>query len=185
MQVKINVRKLAFAGVVAALYAGLTFAVIPLAYTPVQLRIAEVLCILPFFFPTAVPGLFIGCIIANLLSPYGLLDVIAGSLASLIAAICTMLIGKMSRNKKSILVKAFACFPPVLFNAIIIGALIAFYMVGFSDINLFMITFLTNGLWVGTGQLVVLYILGLPLMIYLPKSKFLEKLNKLYTGGEA
>jgi len=180
---KINVRKIAFAGVVAALYAGLTFAVIPLAYTPVQLRIAEVLCILPFFFPTAVPGLFIGCIIANLLSPYGLLDVVAGSLASLLAATCTMLIGKKARDKGKVLVKAFACFPPVIFNAVIIGALIAFYMVGFSDTNLFMLTFVTYGLWVGLGQLVVLYVLGLPLMIYLPKTKFIDKLNNLYTGG--
>jgi len=180
---QVNIRKIAFAGVVAALYAGLTIAIMPLSYGAVQLRLSEVLCILPFFFPTAVPGLFVGCIIANLLSPYGMLDVVAGSLASLLAAICTMLIGRRSINQTSILVKAFACFPPVIFNAVIIGALIAFYMVGLSDINLFMITLVTNGLWVGTGQLVVLYVLGLPLMVYLPKTKFIDKLNNLYTGG--
>jgi len=185
MQAKLSIRKIAFAGVVAALYAGLTFAIIPLAYTPVQIRISEVLCILPFFFPTAVPGLFVGCIIANLLSPYGMLDVVAGSLASLIAATCTMLIGKYSRNRESGLVKAFACFPPVFFNAVIIGALIAFYMVGFSEFEVFLIAFATNGMWVGIGQILVLYILGLPLMIYLPKMKIFDKLNNLYSGGEA
>jgi len=181
---KFSVRKIAFAGVIAALYAALTFAIIPLAYTPAQLRIAEVLCILPFFFPIAVPGLFIGCIIANLLSPYGLLDVIAGSFASLLAATCTMQIGKMSRNRESIPVKAFACFPPVIFNAVIIGALIAFYMVGVSDFEVFLIAFVSNGLWVGLGQLIVLYVLGLPLMIYLPKTKIIDKLKILSDGGE-
>jgi len=182
---QINIRKIAFAAVIAALYAGLTVAIYPLSYGPVQLRISEVLCILPFFFPPAVPGLFIGCIIANLFSPYGFPDLIAGSLASLLAAILTMLIGKRSRKRESIAVKAFACLPPVIFNAVIIGALIAFYMVGFSDISLFMVTFIANGLWVGTGQILVLYILGLPLMIYLPKTKFNDKLKNLYIGGEA
>ena len=181
---RISVKKAAFAGVIAALYAALTYAIIPLAYTPVQLRIAEVLCILPFFFPAAVPGLFIGCIIANLLSPYGLLDVIAGSSASLLAAACTMLIGQKSRNRESVCVKAFACFPPVIFNAVIIGALIAFYMVGVSDFNVFMLAFVTNGLWVGLGQLIVLYALGLPLMIYLPKTKIIDKLTILFDGGK-
>jgi len=179
----ISIRKIAFAGIIAALYAALTFAIIPFAYTPAQLRIAEVLCILPFFFPIAVPGLFVGCIIANLLSPYGLLDVVAGSFASLLAASCTMLIGKMSRNRESVFVKAFACFPPVIFNAVIIGALIAFYMVGVSDFSVFMISFVSNGLWVGLGQLLVLYVLGLPLMIYLPKTKVIDKLNILLNGG--
>jgi len=179
----ISIRKIAFGGIIAALYAALTFVIIPFAYTPVQFRIAEVLCILPFFFPVAVPGLFIGCIIANLLSPYGLPDVIAGSLASLMAASCTMLIGKMNRSRESIFIKAFACFPPVIFNAVIIGALIAFYMVGFNDLNAFMISFVSNGLWVGLGQLLVLYVLGLPLMIYLPKTKVIDKLNMLLNGG--
>jgi len=181
---KINIRKIVFAGVIAALYAALTIAIAPLSYGPLQLRIAEVLCILPFFFPVAVPGLFIGCAIANLLSPYGMLDVVAGSLASLIAAICTMLIGRMSRNRESLTVKALACFPPVIFNAIIIGALIAFYMVQFNEADLFFPAFIANGLWVGLGQLVVLYAIGLPLMIYLPKTNILEKLTTLYSRGE-
>jgi len=168
-----------FAAVVAALYAGLTFVVMPVAYTPMQLRISEVLCILPFFFPFSVWGLFVGCIIANIISPYGIIDLVVGSIASLLAAVSTMYIGKMDRSDR-ITIKAFACFPPVILNAVFIGAMIAFYMVGFSEV--FWKTFLIYGLWVGLGQLLVLYVLGLPLMIYLPKTNFIDKLKLLYMG---
>ena len=178
---KISVRKIAFSGVIAALYAGMTIAIMPLSYGPVQVRVSEVLCILPFFFPFSVWGLFIGCIAANLLSPYPL-DVIIGPIASLIAALCTMYIGKM-HSRESIPVKAFACFPPVLFNALFIGAMIAYIMVSEGAADAFMPAFISSGLWVGLGQLIVLYVLGLPLMIYLPKAKFFEKLYILYDKG--
>ena len=181
MTARINIRRIAFAGVIAALYAALTVAVAPIAYGPLQFRIAEALCILPFFFPVAVPGLFVGCILANLLSPYGILDVVVGSVASLLAALCTMLIGRS--NRRSLPVKALACFPPVIFNAVFIGALIAFYMVGGGETKAFLTAFLLNGLQVGFGQLVVLYALGLPLMIYLPKSRVYDKLKVYYTVG--
>ena len=174
----INVRKIAFAGVIAALYAALTVAVAPIAYGPLQFRVAEALCILPFFFPAAVPGLFIGCIIANLLSPYGMLDVVVGSVASLLAALCTMQIGKAGRGR--LLDKVLACMPPVLFNAVFIGALIAWFMVGFGEFGAYMAAFAINGLQVGFGQLVVLYALGLPLLIYLPRSK---AIFRLYGGS--
>ena len=179
---KISARKIAFCGVIAALYAGLTIAIMPLSYGAVQLRISEVLCILPFFFPFSVWGLFIGCIAANILSPYPL-GVIVGPVASLIAAISTMYIGKLS-NRNSISVKALACFPPVFFNAVFIGAMIAYIMVSEGAADTFLPAFISSGLWVGLGQLIVLYVIGLPLMIYLPKTKFIEKLNILYSGGK-
>jgi len=174
----ISIRKIAFAGVIAALYAALTVAIAPISYGPLQFRIAEALCILPFFFPMAVPGLFIGCIIANLLSPYGILDVVVGSAASLLAAICTMQIGKAGRERLP--VKILACLPPVIFNAVFIGALIAWFMVGYSDTGVFLAAFAISGLQVGFGQLVVMYALGLPLMIYLPKSRVYVKLLDYY-----
>ena len=170
-------RKIVFAGVIAALYAALTMALSFIGFGPIQFRVAEALCILPFFFPFSVWGLFIGCMIANLISPYPL-DIAVGSAASLLAALCTMLAGKM--NRESLLVKALACFPPVFFNAVFIGALIAYYMVGGGETDVFLPAFIINGLQVGFGQLVVLYALGLPLMIFLPKSKVFEKLSELY-----
>ena len=175
-----NIRRIAFAGVIAALYAALTVAVAPIAYGPLQFRIAEALCILPFFFPAAVPGLFVGCVIANLISPYGMLDVVVGSVASLLAGLCTMQISKAGRERLP--VKVLACLPPVVFNAIFIGALIAWFMVGFDEAGAFFAAFAIMGLQVGFGQLVVLYILGLPLMIYLPKSWMYKKMSDFYQG---
>ena len=174
MSNKINIRKIAFAGIVAAIYAALTLALAPISYGNVQFRIAEALTVLPFFFPITLPGIFIGCIIANLFSPYGLLDVVAGSTASLLAGLCTMYLGKI--NKESTGLKALACFPPVIFNAVIIGAVIAFTIT--SGSAEFWSTFLVFGLWVGLGQLVVLYGLGFPLMLYLPKTPLYKMLSE-------
>ena len=176
---------LAQAGLIAALYAAVTICVAfifpaPFMYGDIQFRISEALCILPVFTPAAVPGLFAGCVIANIFSPYGLLDLVAGSLASLLAATFTMLIGRMNRDK--IMVKAFACFPPVALNAIIIGAVIAWSIT--ESAAAFWPSFITFGMWVGFGQLVVLYVLGLPLMVYLPKTQVIDKLQKLYNGGK-
>ena len=179
----ISTRKVAFSGVIAALYAGLTLAVMPFSYGPVQFRISEVLCILPFFFPFSVWGLFVGCIVANIFSPYFWLDITVGPVASLLAALCTMYIGKLG-DRKRLTVKAFACFPPVFFNAVLIGAMIAYIMISEGDTNTFMTVFISSGLWVGLGQLIVLYVLGFPLLIYLPKTKLIEKLDILYGKGE-
>jgi len=175
-----SIRKTVFAGVIAALYAALTLALTPISYGEIQLRVAEVLCILPFFFPAAIPGLFVGCIIANIFSPYGPLDMIAGSLASLLAATLTMLIGRINRDK--ILIKAFACFPPVAINAVVIGAVIAWVTV--DTTVAFWSAFAVFGMWVGLGQLVVMYVLGLPLMVYLPKTQVINKLMRLYKGEQ-
>ena len=164
---RINVKKITFAAVIAALYAALTVAGAGTSYGPIQFRLAEALCVLPFFFPFTSIGLFIGCLIANIISPYGILDIVAGPIATLMAAYCTMLLGRL--NRESIAVKALACFPPVIFNALIIGAVIAWSMMGGG--SQFWAAFLLNGLQVGFGQLVVLYAVGLPIMIYLPKTR--------------
>ena len=174
----INVRKITFAGIVAALYAAMTLLLSFSAYTPIQFRVAEVLCILPFFFPHSVWGLFIGCIIANIFSPYQL-DVFVGPIASLLAALCTMWIGK-SGGSRRVSVKALACLPPVLINAVLIGAMIAYIMVSEGEADSFLVAFAINGLEVGIGQTIVLYAIGFPLMIYLPKSRFFTKMLEYY-----
>jgi len=179
MAVRFSVRKVVFAGVIAALYAALTVALSGIAYGPIQFRIAEALCILPFFFPFSVWGIFIGCIVANLFSPYPL-DIVVGAVASLLAALSTMQVGKLGRDRISL--KALACLPPVVINAVFIGALISFYMVSAGDTDTFIPAFIINSMQVGFGQLVVLYALGLPLMIYLPKSRIYNKLSEYYYG---
>ena len=174
----VNTRRIAFAGVVAALYAVMTMALAPVAYGPIQFRIAEAMCILPFFFPFSVWGLFVGCIVSNLLSPYPL-DIVVGPLASLLAALCTMQIGRLP-GRERLPVKALACLPPIVLNAVFIGALIAYYMVSGGEADSFLPAFIISGLQVGLGQLVVLYALGLPLMVYLPKSRVYEKMMEYY-----
>jgi len=178
----ISVRKIVFSGVIAALYAVLTIVIMPLSYGPVQIRFSEVLCILPFFFPFSVWGLFFGCIAANIFSPYPL-DIIVGPIASLLAAFGTMYLGRSSlRDRASI--KALACFPPVFFNAILIGAMISYIMISEGATDAFLRTFVASGFMVGLGQFIVMYVLGLPLMVYLPKTKIIEKLDKLYNERE-
>lgn len=96
------------AAVIAALYVVLTFVAnaLGLASHTIQVRFSEALCILPVFTPAAIPGLWIGCLLANLLTGAVIYDVIFGSIATLLAAVCTYLL----RNHK------IACtFPPVIF----------------------------------------------------------------------
>ena len=84
---RFSVHRLTLAAVIAAAYAGLTLLLPIPQYGPVQFRLAEALTVLPFVCPAAAPGLFIGCLLANLLSPYGLLDMVVGSGATLIACL--------------------------------------------------------------------------------------------------
>ena len=85
---KFNTRELTLAALVAALYAVLSYFgnIFGLTYGPVQCRFAEALCVLPFLFPATAPGLFVGCLITNLMSTVGALDIVFGSLATLLAA---------------------------------------------------------------------------------------------------
>lgn len=104
-------RSLCLSAVIAALYAALTLLLAPISYGPIQLRLSEALTLLPMVLPQAVPGLFVGCLIANLYTGM-LTDIIFGSLATLLAAIGTYLL-----RKKPLL--AAAC--PVVSNGVIVG----------------------------------------------------------------
>ena len=164
----INSRVIAVSALVGAVYAALTIAFAPISYGPVQFRISEVLCILPYFIPSTAWGLYVGCILANLFTG-NIFDIIFGSLATLFAGLLTARIGRRERTLAN---SACACFMPVIFNAVIVGAVLtwAYDIKEFAD-NAFL-SFLVNGLWVGFGELVVLYVLGLPLTRWLPKQKF-------------
>lgn len=107
-----STRSLCLSAVIAALYAALTLLLPAISYGELQCRVSEALTVLPMLFPQAVPGLFIGCLVANLLSPVGIVDIIFGSLATLIAAV-----GTWKLRKYPLL--AAAC--PVLANGIIVG----------------------------------------------------------------
>ncbi len=111
----LTTRSLCLSAVIGALYAALTLLLAPISYGPLQLRLSEALTLLPMVLPQAVPGLFVGCLIANLYTGM-ITDIIFGSLATLIAAIGTYLL-----RKRPFL--AAAC--PVLANTLIVGLMLA------------------------------------------------------------
>ena len=111
----LTTRSLCLSALIAALYAALTLLLAPISYGAIQCRVSEAMTVLPILLPQAIPGLFVGCIIANLYTGV-ITDVIFGSLATLIAAIGTFLL-----RKKPLL--AAAC--PVLANAVIVGLVLS------------------------------------------------------------
>ena len=112
---KLSTKKLCRAGIIAALYFAFTACFGSLAYGPLQIRPAEALTILPLFFPEAIPGLFIGCMLSNLFSGYGLPDIVFGSLITLLASVATDFSGKFIKNTAAKIVVGGAF--PVLLNA--------------------------------------------------------------------
>ncbi len=164
---KFTVRELTLAAMVAALYAVMCYFgdVFGLTFGPVQFRFAEALTVLPFLFPCTVPGLFLGCLIANLLSPYGPLDIVVGSLATLIAALWTSKVPN----------RFLAPLPPVVCNAVLVGFTIAWTEVGGFTSALPM-AWLVNGLSVGVGELCVCVALGSLLLYLLPRVSYFQSM---------
>lgn len=148
-----NTRKLAKTAVIAAGYAAITLILAPISFGPVQLRLSEVLTCLPIFMPSSIIGLTLGCVISNMVCGYGMLDIILGSLATLIGAL-----GTRAFRKKPLI--AMLC--PVLSNALIVGPML-FFAAPESSALLF------NVLTVGLGELAACVILGLPLIKILKK----------------
>ena len=103
--------RLVHAAAIAACYIVLTLLFQPISFGPVQFRISEALCVLPYFTPAAVPGLFIGCLLSNLLGGSVIMDVIFGSLATLIGAAGSRLLRKN---------RYLVSLPPILSNTLII-----------------------------------------------------------------
>ncbi len=154
---------------IAAAYAGLTYLsnILGLAYGPIQLRISEVLTILPVFTPAAIPGLTVGCFIANIGS-FNMLDMVFGTAATLIAAILTYIFRKISFKGLPLL----SALPPVLVNAVIIGAEIAFFYLP-EGASLW--GFIISGFEVGISQLIICYLFGMPFYLVVKKYKIFER----------
>lgn len=162
-----NVKTIAMCAVTGAVYAVLTIILSPISYGPIQARISEVLCILPFFIPETAWGLAAGCMIANFMTG-NLLDVIFGSLATLAAGLAAASIGR--KGKTSLKNKISACSMPVIFNAFIIGAVILCAYNGkhlFGNFSLYILYVLE----IGIGEAIVMFAGGLPLMKLVPRLK--------------
>lgn len=148
-----NTKKLVLTALIAAAYAVTTLVIAPFSFGPVQFRASEVLTILPVFTPYAIPGLTIGCIIANFFSPFGIIDVIFGALATLIAAVLSYLVRNIKFKEFPILAPLF----PIISNGIIIGAVTS--VMANLDIN----GFLINAAFIAISEAISCYVLGIPI----------------------
>ena len=167
---KKNARSLALNALIAAIYAVLTLGLAPISYGP-AVQALEALTVLPALIPGAEWGVFLGCLIANLLSPIGMLDIIFGSLATLLAAVLTRFF--YNKLKSHPVIAAFsACFMPVIVNALVIGALITFTM---STADARKASFPVFFAQIFISEAAVVYMLGMPLLLLLPQSKLYKK----------
>lgn len=161
-----KVLALVHAAVIAALYVVLTLLAnsLGLANYAIQVRFSEALTILPFFTPAAIPGLFVGCILSNLLTGCLPLDIVFGSLATLLGALGTyFLCGKADGSKQTKATKILlAPLPPILANVCIVPFVLAYVYQFEGSIPYFMLT-------VGAGEVISCGILGMLLLKILQK----------------
>lgn len=168
MSKKSNLNFVITGALIAAIYAALTYlsGFFGLAYGPIQLRVSEVLTILPVFTPAAIPGLTVGCFIANIGS-FNAADMVFGTFATFIAAVLTYYL----RNIKIKGIPCLSMLSPVIVNAFIIGFEIAVFFLpeGYS-----LWGFLISAIEVGLGELVVCFVLGIPFYLTVKKYKIFD-----------
>lgn len=160
--------------VIAVLYAAVTLMLQPISYGLVQFRVSEAFMLLAALTPSAVPGLFIGCLLANYFGGFGIIDILFGSIATLLAAAVTYMI---SRNMKIPAGKAASWkewldrrrvlllpLPTVILNALIVGGYLPFVIPEIRNMaeNLFAVLSISMGS-VMLGEAVVTYAIGIPL----------------------
>lgn len=179
-------RFIAQAGMIAALYAAATLITLlllqGLAWGPVQFRISEAVCVVAVLTPAAIPGLTVGCALANLINlaisgtgALGLLDVVFGSCATLVGALFCW---KLRTHPK------LAIAGPVIANAVIVPAYLplllqglGYYTIPFTTISLdgaYVPMYLFGLVATGIGEALVMYVLGLPLLAALKRNTSLQ-----------
>lgn len=154
-----NAKSIAAGGLVAGLYIALTALFAPLSFGAIQFRVSEALTLLPILSPAAVPGLFVGCLLSNLILGAPWQDVVFGSLATLLAAILTRWLRKN---------QWLAALMPVIMNGLIVGGMLSI---------VYALPFPATAATVALGEAAVCYMLGLPLVGLLHK-RFGEELGK-------
>ena len=176
---KNSIRRLVETAVIAAVYTAVSLALSAFSFGAVQIRISEALTLLPVVTPLAIPGLTLGCFLSNLLgfvlgmNPLGWLDMIVGTLATLISAMFTQALGEF-RVKN---IPFYSAIPPVLINAAFIGVELTYVLSGGFEPRLLLLNILS----VGAGQLVSCFIVGLPFVCFLEKSGLA---GRLFSHGQ-
>lgn len=175
-------------GMIAAVYAAATLVALlalqGLAWGPVQFRISEAVCVLALLTPQAIPGLTIGCALANLIAlvvngtgALGMLDVVFGSLATCLGALWCW---KMRERPK------VAVLGPVIANALIVPAYLPLLLQGMGFYTIPLTSIALDGVYLpmylfglvatGIGEALVMYVLGLPLLAALKRSGVAKRL---------
>ena len=156
---RFNANKITKIAVVAALYAVLTLILAPFSYGPIQFRVSEVMVLLAFFDPMYIVGLTIGCFIANILGPNGIMDVVFGTLATFVSVSAIALTRKMAKKDNNLMVLlSIASMWPTLFNGLIIGWMLYY---------LYKLPLLLTIGQVALGEAVVVSIVGIPIFAFL------------------
>lgn len=170
-----KLRRMVFAAMIAAMYAALTLMLSPISFGNIQIRMSEAMVLLPVLFASSVPGVTLGCFMANLigammgLNILGYLDCIVGTLATLLAAV-------LSRKFADIRLKNIpwvSVLMPVLFNGGIIGAELAYALMPEAMLTGFVIF----GFEVAFGELLAVGVFGIPLVKAFERAKVKERFD--------
>lgn len=146
---KSNVQFITRTAMIAAAYAALTYLFAWMSYEQLQFRVAEILVLFAFIEPKYGLGLILGCVLANMASPLGVIDVVVGSFATFVAIMFIVTVRKtMGYNKKSLMA---ASLGPVISNAVLVGLELTY---------LFQTPFIINAVYVAIGEFVVVTIAG-------------------------
>lgn len=151
-----STRVLTRIAIYASIYIVLTLIFSAISYGPIQFRISEFLTVFPYIDPIAIPGLFLGCFIANFFSPAGWIDVIFGSLCTLIAGYLTYKMPKIF----------LAPVPPIIVNALGVSLYLHIF---------FNLPYLLNVIYITIGEALVTYLIGLPILLYIDKTPSIKE----------
>ena len=164
-----NLRFMTTTAIIAALYTAISLAIPLLQFSQIQVRFAEILCLLPILSKRSIWGIVLGCFLTNLagaflaINPLGYYDAIIGTAATLIACVLTY----RFRNIKFHNLPLLSALMPVFINAIIIGLELAYCFMP----NQIILGWLINGLFVGLGEFIACVVIGLPVFKLLSNNK--------------
>lgn len=164
---KNNVQFITRTALIAAAYAALTYAFAFMSYNDIQFRVSEILVLFAFIEPRYGLGLVLGCVLANVASPLGVIDIVVGSFATLFAIMFIVTVRKiLGYNKKSLVISSLG---PVLSNALLIGLQLTY---------LFKTPFVWNAFYVAVGEFVVVTLVGTVVISQIMKNNSLvERLS--------
>lgn len=160
MKKNISIKLIVINAMVAGIYAILTLAISPIAYSQIQFRLSEIIVFLAFYNKNYIPGLAIGCIIANMFSPFGILDIIFGTISTILVCLAMYKV----KNK---------------YLAAFIGAIITGIIIGGELWYIYQIPYLINALYVAIGELLVLIIGALIFNIIEHNERFINLFIKI------